>query len=347
MPGEDEPLHAFVTGNTQDSVTRAVARVRMHVSLFAVKRCNFRFCIAQIKEVIRQGIEVPENQNDLRRNQLRELALLNGTLRESDGPRCSNCGSSAHRTWQCPDKQNVTNNITCNNCGGTGHVARDCKERKPVTGSAQSSKIDEEYLSLMAELGQGPPPPKNTGASSGFSSGNSGGTGFSLVGSQSSQPRAIAAPPPPSATSMANSTQSLHGLLPTPAGSVSASGLGGANSWGRGDTASQPSTQNAYSASWAQYGTAATTGAAYDPSTYAQMYAQQAQAATWMQAWAAQSGQQPAASVVAPPPAPASATNPWAAYGLAAGIAAPPPPPPPPSSSMLTPPPPPPPPPPM
>lgn len=39
----------------------------------------------QIKEIIRQGIEVPEGQNDLRRQQLRELALLNGTLRENDG----------------------------------------------------------------------------------------------------------------------------------------------------------------------------------------------------------------------------------------------------------------------
>jgi splicing factor 1 len=35
--------------------------------------------------VISQGIEVPEGQNDLRRQQLRELALLNGTLRENDG----------------------------------------------------------------------------------------------------------------------------------------------------------------------------------------------------------------------------------------------------------------------
>lgn len=42
------------------------------------------FC-CQIKEIIRQGIEVPEGQNDLRRQQLRELALLNGTLRENDG----------------------------------------------------------------------------------------------------------------------------------------------------------------------------------------------------------------------------------------------------------------------
>lgn len=53
----------------------------------------------QIKEVIRQGVEVPENQNDLRRMQLRELAQLNGTLRENDGMRCNNCGASDHKSW--------------------------------------------------------------------------------------------------------------------------------------------------------------------------------------------------------------------------------------------------------
>jgi len=53
----------------------------------------------QIHEIIRQGVEVPEGQNDLRRNQLRELALLNGTLRENDGPRCTNCGASDHKSW--------------------------------------------------------------------------------------------------------------------------------------------------------------------------------------------------------------------------------------------------------
>jgi len=42
---------------------------------------------------------VPEGQNDLRRNQLRELALLNGTLRENDGPRCTNCGAIDHKSW--------------------------------------------------------------------------------------------------------------------------------------------------------------------------------------------------------------------------------------------------------
>jgi hypothetical protein len=53
----------------------------------------------QIKEVIRQGVEVPEGQNDLRRMQLRELAQLNGTLREHDAARCANCTATDHKTW--------------------------------------------------------------------------------------------------------------------------------------------------------------------------------------------------------------------------------------------------------
>lgn len=45
---------------------------------------------------------IPDGQNELRKLQLRELALLNGTLRPEDlasGARCSNCGSDEHKTW--------------------------------------------------------------------------------------------------------------------------------------------------------------------------------------------------------------------------------------------------------
>ncbi|KAI7697915.1 Splicing factor 1 [Sarcoptes scabiei] len=132
LPGEDEPLHAFVTGPTQESVMKAV------------------------QKVIQKGIDLPENMNDLRRSQLRELALLNGTLRENDGPRCSNCGANNHRSWQCPDKPNVTNNVFCTNCNGVGHLAKDCKEKR-AESNVNQAKIDEEYLSLMAELGEAPP----------------------------------------------------------------------------------------------------------------------------------------------------------------------------------------------
>merc|ERR1719336_1814621 len=66
LPGEDEPLHAYVTATDPEAVKRAVNK---------------------IKEVIQQGVEVPEGSNELRKMQLRELALLNGTLREDGAPR--------------------------------------------------------------------------------------------------------------------------------------------------------------------------------------------------------------------------------------------------------------------
>ncbi|XP_033109067.1 splicing factor 1-like isoform X2 [Anneissia japonica] len=147
LPGEDEPLHALVTANNAESVKIAVDK---------------------IQEIIKQGIETPEGQNDLRRMQLRELARLNGTLRDEDAVRCSNCGASDHRTWQCPEKQNITSNVICTICGGSGHIANDCKEKipgdrvlggPPPPSAVDKAKMDSEYMSLMAELGEGPPPP--------------------------------------------------------------------------------------------------------------------------------------------------------------------------------------------
>ncbi|KAK3608218.1 hypothetical protein CHS0354_039237 [Potamilus streckersoni] len=141
LPGEDEPLHAYVTANNPENVKKAVEK---------------------IKEIIQQGIEVPEGQNDLRRQQLRELALLNGTLRENDG---------LAKLKQLQQAQTiVTNTIVCTICGGTGHIAQDCKQKRPgdtfrmmqnfPQTQADKAKMDSEYMSLMAELGEGPPPPK-------------------------------------------------------------------------------------------------------------------------------------------------------------------------------------------
>lgn len=176
LPGEDEPLHAFITAGNPECVKKAVDK---------------------IKDVIRQGIEVPEGHNDLRRMQLRELAQLNGTLRETDGPRCSNCGSTEHKSWLCPDKPNITNNIVCSSCGGAGHIAKDCRSKRPGQGGPPSAnaqaKIDEEYLSLMAELGEGPPPKQkeiDPLVQAQLNRGN-----YSLF-DRPSVPRAIAAPPP-------------------------------------------------------------------------------------------------------------------------------------------------------
>lgn len=49
----------------------------------------------------------------------------------------------------------------CSACGGAGHIAKDCKGKRPGQGGPPSAnaqaKIDEEYLSLMAELGEAAP----------------------------------------------------------------------------------------------------------------------------------------------------------------------------------------------
>jgi len=143
LPGANEPLHAYITSVDAAAVTKAVARV---------------------KQIISEGIDRPEGSNELRKVQLRELALLNGTLREDGIVKCTNCGADNHKSWQCQDRPNVTNSVTCTACGGAGHIAQDCKTRRPGGGGGQFDRrpdrnnIDAEYMSLMAELGEGPPP---------------------------------------------------------------------------------------------------------------------------------------------------------------------------------------------
>jgi len=185
LPGEDEPLHAYVTATNVEAVRKAVIK---------------------INEVIKQGVEIPEGQNDLRKNQLRELALLNGTLREGDQPRCSNCGAEDHKSWQCQDRQNVTNNVVCTTCGGVGHPAKDCVAKRPgtnfgTTGPGSNQNMDEEYMSLMAELGEGSVTTIKTenGSQSGGKpwqqgGGASGRSGSAMFNNRPSAPRALLGP---------------------------------------------------------------------------------------------------------------------------------------------------------
>jgi len=77
-----------------------------------------------------QAASIPEGQNELKRNQLRELAALNGTLRDDENQACQNCGQIGHRKYDCPERQNYTASIICRVCGNAGHMARDCPDRQ-------------------------------------------------------------------------------------------------------------------------------------------------------------------------------------------------------------------------
>jgi splicing factor 1 len=121
-------------------------------------------CVKMINRVIETAASTPEGQNDHKRNQLRELAALNGTLRDDENQICQNCGGVGHRKYDCPEQRNFTANIICRVCGSAGHMARDCTVNKDPNARIPSPSpsgpqnrigFDSEYASLMAELGEG------------------------------------------------------------------------------------------------------------------------------------------------------------------------------------------------
>ncbi|KAH7555297.1 hypothetical protein J3E72DRAFT_6753 [Bipolaris maydis] len=106
---QEEDLHCLIMADTEEKVNKAKKLIH---------------------NVIETAASIPEGQNELKRNQLRELAALNGTLRDDENQACQNCGEIGHRKYDCPQKQNFTASIICRVCGQAGHMARDCPERK-------------------------------------------------------------------------------------------------------------------------------------------------------------------------------------------------------------------------
>ncbi|KAJ3019319.1 UNVERIFIED_CONTAM: hypothetical protein HDU68_010720 [Siphonaria sp. JEL0065] len=134
-PGEEEDLHCLVVAPSE-------AQVKIAIKL--------------IEKIVETAATIPEGQNELKRMQLRELAALNGTLRDDEAQICQNCGAAGHRKFECPETKNFTATLICRICGGAGHVAADCNERNNPealkAASYRDSKLDDEYANLMAEL---------------------------------------------------------------------------------------------------------------------------------------------------------------------------------------------------
>ncbi|MCJ1244133.1 hypothetical protein MMC30_001331 [Trapelia coarctata] len=106
---QEEDLHCLIMADTEEKVNKAKKLIH---------------------QVIETAASIPEGQNELKRNQLRELAALNGTLRDDENQACQNCGQIGHRKYDCPEQRNFTANIICRVCGNAGHMARDCPDRQ-------------------------------------------------------------------------------------------------------------------------------------------------------------------------------------------------------------------------
>ncbi|KAL2000116.1 hypothetical protein VTN02DRAFT_3531 [Thermoascus thermophilus] len=147
---QEEDLHCLIMADTEEKVNKAKKLIH---------------------NVIETAASIPEGQNELKRNQLRELAALNGTLRDDENQACQNCGQIGHRKYDCPEQRNFTANIICRVCGNAGHMARDCPDRQRGTdwrnngyggrGSHRAigggDAVDREMEQLMQELSGGAP----------------------------------------------------------------------------------------------------------------------------------------------------------------------------------------------
>ena len=99
----------------------------LHVVITADSQHKIAVASKLAMEIVNKAIELPVGQNDLKRNQLRDLAILNGTLRETKP-----------YVDELRPRLDITS-VVCNNCGKVGHYARDCKVRG-VSGDEPEGK---------------------------------------------------------------------------------------------------------------------------------------------------------------------------------------------------------------
>lgn len=112
-----DPLHCLIIADTEDKIQKGI------------KVCE---------NIVVKAVTSPEGQNDLKRGQLRELAELNGTLREDNRP-CPICGLQGHKKYECPNMETFAHKVICMKCGQHGHATIDC--RTPIQGqSVQESR---------------------------------------------------------------------------------------------------------------------------------------------------------------------------------------------------------------
>ncbi|KAL9120791.1 MAG: hypothetical protein Q9187_002656 [Circinaria calcarea] len=178
---QEEDLHCLIMADTEEKVNKAKKLIHNVIETVfkptpILSSKDLRYYVMGCRCNMSQAASIPEGQNELKRNQLRELAALNGTLRDDENQACQNCGQIGHRKYDCPEQRNFTANIICRVCGNAGHMARDCPDRQrganwrndapgAIPGRAPAGRIgggdavDREYEQLMQELSGGAPAP--------------------------------------------------------------------------------------------------------------------------------------------------------------------------------------------
>jgi splicing factor 1 len=85
---QEEDLHCLIMADTEEKVNKAKKLIHNVIETVSTPLCLLN---SSRNADTRQAASIPEGQNELKRNQLRELAALNGTLRDDENQACQNC----------------------------------------------------------------------------------------------------------------------------------------------------------------------------------------------------------------------------------------------------------------
>lgn len=128
--GEDEELHVLITGDKQEDVDNATLML--------------------------EDLMQPEDEarNEHKRVQLRELAALNGTLKEFEEQPCFLCGGTGHRQYECPNKGGEVFKLPD---AIQSQVDQQYQKDVARMGGGEVKDTEKEYGDFLQSLGGGPP----------------------------------------------------------------------------------------------------------------------------------------------------------------------------------------------
>lgn len=128
----------------------------LHVLIQSFDADKVDKAVEMVEDLLRP---LDDSINTHKQNQLRELAMINGTLRETQ--HCTNCGLPGHRHWECPkaaaESGASRSTIRCAICGDASHPTSDCPRRnmhdEGEDKDDERARIEEGFDEFMEDLG--------------------------------------------------------------------------------------------------------------------------------------------------------------------------------------------------
>ncbi|XBW36315.1 hypothetical protein QEN19_001897 [Hanseniaspora menglaensis] len=148
---------SFKEGRSQEELPKGSMSISepLHCLVIADSETKLKTGLKACESIVMKAITSPTGQNDLKREQLKELAKLNGTFRDTNSVACPLCGNIGHNRFNCPKAEKYLQTMQCNNCQQFGHLEQDCfvinRQKRKIESRFESHSNGEKYQKVDNE----------------------------------------------------------------------------------------------------------------------------------------------------------------------------------------------------